>query len=161
MSWTCYSCQTINSDKEATCIKCGGTVAAQKKFYLHWVFIGALFFMITFILGTYLGGVLMALSDSAIYQATILRLLPAILFVVCGIIIGFASEAITILEAGLAAILGQGIAVGIFIYLIGESPIGWMDFLIGAIPGALLATLGAWIGEKIQYRKEQAGGITG
>lgn len=161
MTWTCYSCNAVNRDADATCIQCGGTVAAPKKFYFQWLLLGALFFMLTFLLGSYVGGILMSLSGSPVYQNIVLRILPAILFVVCGMLVGFASEGITILEAGLGAILGQGIAVAVFVYVVDASPIGWRDFFFGALPGALLAILGAWLGEKFQFRKERGGGITG
>jgi hypothetical protein len=161
MPWFCYSCQAKNPNSAATCIKCGGTVALPKKFYIKWVFGSAAFFMATFILGSYLGGILMALSDSEAFRALILRIWPALLFVGCGIIVGFASDGITILEAGLGSILGQGLAVSVFVFFLDDFPIGWIDFVIGALPGAGLAIFGAWIGEKIQLRKEQAGGING
>ncbi len=161
MSWFCYSCQAKNPNSADTCVKCGGTVALPKKFYVQWVFGSAVFFMATFILGSYLGGILMTLSNSALYQVLILRIWPALLFVVCGIVVGFASDGVTILEAGLGSVLGQGLAVSVFVLFMDDFPIGWLDFIFGALPGAGLAILGAWIGEKIQLRKEQAGGITG
>lgn len=58
MSWTCYSCSHVNPNSADTCQKCGGTVAAPSNFYIQWVLGGALFFLITYILGTFVGATL-------------------------------------------------------------------------------------------------------
>lgn len=64
MAWTCYSCGTKNSNKDDTCTKCGGNVAAPRSFYIHWIFGGAAFFFITYVTGVFIGGTLVEVSVS-------------------------------------------------------------------------------------------------
>ncbi|MCP4604104.1 MAG: hypothetical protein GY847_26875 [Proteobacteria bacterium] len=58
MSWTCYSCGTKNPNKADACENCGGNVAAPRSFYVHWIFGGAAFFFVTYLIGAFLGGTL-------------------------------------------------------------------------------------------------------
>ena len=86
--------------------------------------------------------------------------LPVILFIICGLIVGFISDGYTIIEPGLGSIIGHAGAVALIIYGI-ESPVtSWLAYAVGVLPGAGLGILGAWIGEKIQDKKDRAGGIT-
>jgi hypothetical protein len=208
MAWTCYSCGTKNNNSADQCVKCGGTVAAPRSFYLQWVFGGAVFFLIFYLAGVLAGGVLvetMAAPDSpailtevnahladgakpyasievvepekaAGAKATLIArskagmslplrlslnwLLPVLLFVICGIIVGFVSDGRTVLEAGFGSILGQAGGFAVVKYVIGVD-LDLMVIAIGVVPGFGLAVLGAWLGEVLQERKERAGGITG
>ncbi len=58
MAWTCYSCGTKNSNKADACSKCGGNTAAPSSFYIQWVFGGAVFFLVTYLAGVFIGGTL-------------------------------------------------------------------------------------------------------
>ena len=64
MSWQCYSCGTKNPNSADTCSQCGGNVAAPSKFYLHWVFGSALFFIAVYMAGTFFGGILLEVAAS-------------------------------------------------------------------------------------------------
>jgi hypothetical protein len=84
---------------------------------------------------------------------------PVVLFVLCGIIVGFISDGKTILEPCIGSILGQAGGVALHVYVF-DSELTWMALAIGVVPGFGLAALGAWLGEIIQDRRERAGGIT-
>ncbi|HUT77922.1 MAG TPA: hypothetical protein VM285_09565 [Polyangia bacterium] len=208
MAWTCYSCGIKNTNSADQCVKCGGTVAAPRSFYIQWVFGGAIFFFVVYLAGVLAGGVLVEATvapesaqilvevnsnlagDTKAYPsievvepekvagakaALIARakaemspvvrimlawLLPALLFVICGIIVGFVSDGKTVLEAGFGSILGQAGGFAVVEYVI-ESHLGLLVLGVGVVPGFALAVLGAWLGEIFQDRKERAGGITG
>jgi hypothetical protein len=208
MAWTCYSCGTKNNNSADQCVKCGGTVAAPRSFYIQWVFGGAIFFFVTYLAGVLAGGVLVEawvspepdavlaevnanlaegvsaykaidtvepdkiagakaslIAKSKAALSPVLRisltwLLPALLFVICGIIVGFVSDGRTVLEAGFGSILGQAGGFAVVKYLIGTE-LDLLVIAVGVVPGFGLAVLGAWLGEIFQERKERAGGITG
>lgn len=84
---------------------------------------------------------------------------PFLMFIICGMMVGFISDGKTIIEAGIASVLGQ--VGGFFIFKYGFSPqFGFVQLVAGLIIGFGLALLGAWVGEIIQERKERAGGIS-
>ena len=87
-------------------------------------------------------------------------LLPALMFVICGIIVGFVSDGRTVLEAGFGSILGQAGGCAVIKYLI-DIDLDLLVLAIAVVPGFGLGVLGAWLGEWYQERKERAGGITG
>jgi hypothetical protein len=97
---------------------------------------------------------------SKVVYGLLFWVLPALLFVICGIIVGFVSDGKTIIEAGLGSIIGQLGGIFLFSYIT-DSSLSWLVLAIGIAPGFGLAVLGAWLGEIIQDRKEAAGGITG
>ncbi len=199
MSWTCYSCSHVNPNSADTCQECGGTVAAPRNFYIQWVFGGALFFLVTYILGTFVGATLiefmvapaepevlvqaqtmgvqaktmndlqpaevesakLALILSAKQQMSpflsglVYWFLPTLLFVLCGAIVGFISDGKTIWEAALGSAIGQSAGFAILRYAF-DAEISWLALAVGLPIGFALAILGAWQGEKIQERREQA-----
>jgi hypothetical protein len=97
---------------------------------------------------------------SPVLRGLIQWTLPVILFILCGIIVGFVSDGVTIIEAAIGSALGQTLAVVLTLYVFKADSISWMAFGIGVLPGIGLGALGAWLGEIIQDRKERAGGIT-
>lgn len=60
MPWICYSCGAKNPNSAEACVKCGNTTAAPASFYVHWVFGGAIFFVLFYLGGIFLGGTLVA-----------------------------------------------------------------------------------------------------
>ncbi|MCU0664902.1 MAG: hypothetical protein MUC50_21580 [Myxococcota bacterium] len=203
MSWTCYSCGTKNPGSADQCTNCGGTTAAPRSFYLHWVFGGALFFLITYAIGSIVGATLLEFAAApeesaviaeakvilaaknipfenlstikpdelaaskaaaiaknkakipAVIRGMLLWILPALLFVLCGAVVGFISDGKTIIEAGLGSILGQ--VGGFFALKIGLGhDIGWLVLGAGLAIGFALAVVGSILGEKIQEMKERA-----
>jgi len=97
---------------------------------------------------------------SAVLFGLLFWVLPVLLFVICGAIVGFISDGKTIIEAGIGSAIGQVGGVFLMIYVTESAmPLGLL--FIGLVPGFGLAVLGAWLGEIIQDRKEAAGGITG
>jgi hypothetical protein len=208
MAWTCYSCGAKNPGSADQCLKCGGTVAAPRSFYVQWVFGGAIFFFVTYLAGVLAGGVLVeavvapkpdavltevnahleegvkpyaslegaepdkvaGAKASLVFWAkaemspalsiSLAWLLPVLLFVICGIIVGFVSDGRTVLEAGFGSILGQVGGFALIRYVI-DIDLDVLGLAIGVVPGFGLAVLGAWLGEWFQERKERAGGITG
>jgi len=208
MAWKCYSCGTNNPNDADVCQKCGGTVAAPKSFYVHWIFGGAVFFFIVYLAGTMAGGVLVEAyvapskdailaeanllkkdaepeiktldsikpderaaakasavakakeKTSAVIQGVLFWIFPAILFILCGAMVGFISDGKTIIEAGIASVAGQVGGFALHAYLL-DTGFQWMVLAIGVVPGFALGFLGAWLGEIMQDRKERAGGITG
>jgi hypothetical protein len=198
MPWRCYSCGTKNPNKSDTCEACGGNVAAPRSFYLHWVLGGAAFFLVTYLVGTFIGGTLVELSvtpddatilaaarangvkaesamalkpeeakearDAIIAKAKLGMspaaryflhwFLPAILFAVCGAIVGFVSDGRTIVEAGLGSIVGQAVGFILMVHAFGHE-IGWISLVIGLAVGCGLAVFGAWLGEGLQDRRER------
>jgi hypothetical protein len=86
--------------------------------------------------------------------------LPVVLFVICGIIVGFVSDGRTVIEAGLGSVVGQGVGWVLHVYAF-ETGLPWLALAVGIVPGFGLGVLGAWLGEVLQERKERAGGITG
>jgi len=86
--------------------------------------------------------------------------LPALLFVICGIIVGFVSDGRTVLEAGLGSVVGQVLGWVLHVFVL-DTGMPWLLLAIGIVPGFGLGMLGAWLGEWIQERKERTGGITG
>ncbi len=203
MAWACYSCGTKNSNSLDACQKCGGNVAAPRNFYLHWVFGGAAFFLITYLLGVFVGGVLVEISvapeENAVYDTAkkmglgvgansamelkpdeakaakekliakgkermppvkrhlLQWFLPAILFIGCGILVGFVSDGKTIIEAGFGSVVGQVLGFVLLVYGF-SSDLNWLAVVIGVVPGFGLAMVGAWLGEIWQDRRERAGG---
>ncbi|MFO8071824.1 MAG: hypothetical protein R6V85_08110 [Polyangia bacterium] len=203
MAWTCYSCGTKNPNSADQCQSCGGTVAAPRSFYVHWIFGGAVFFFVTYLAGTLAGGTLVEFavspSDAAvlarvnadlekgmdpydnidtveaekkaaaraavvtkardalnpIINASLYWVLPALLFIICGIIVGFVSDGKTVLEAGFGSIVGQAGGFLLHHFVFGTG-LPWLVLAIGIVPGFGLGVLGAWLGEIIQDRKEQA-----
>jgi hypothetical protein len=99
-----------------------------------------------------------AMSDAA--KQIIFWVLPALLFIICGAIVGFVSDGRTVLEAGLGSILGQAGGWALLVFRF-DAQLSWLVLAIGIVPGIGLGMLGAWLGEWIQERKERAGGITG
>jgi len=97
---------------------------------------------------------------SPIIKGLLFWIFPVVLFVLCGIIVGFVSDGKTIIEAGAGSILGQ---IGGFMLLkySFDNDLGMVTLIVGSIIGAGLGFLGAWLGEIIQENKERAGGITG
>ncbi len=96
---------------------------------------------------------------SGLFKGVLYWCFPVVLFVLCGIIVGFISDGKTILEPGIGSILGQAGGVALHMYVF-DSDLTWMVMAIGVVPGFGLAALGAWLGEIIQDRRERAGGIT-
>jgi hypothetical protein len=210
MAWNCYSCGTKNPNSADQCLKCGGTVAAPRSFYVQWVFGGAVFFFVVYLAGVLAGGVLVEAvvtpEDGAVLaevnanladgagayksletvepdkkagaKASLIArakagmslplrliltwLLPVLLFVICGIIVGFVSDGRTVLEAGFGSILGQAGGFAVIKYLIDiDLDLDLLVLAIAVVPGFGLGVVGAWLGEWFQERKERAGGITG
>ena len=93
---------------------------------------------------------------SSVLRGLITWVIPAILFILGGALVGFMSDGKTIIEAGLGAAIGQ---VGGFLLLVYvfETDISWLALVIGLVPGAAIAIFGAWLGEIMQLRKEAAG----
>lgn len=83
--------------------------------------------------------------------------LPFLLFIVCGGIVGFISDGKTILEAAIGSLVGQVIGFLVLKYGLGNA-IGLIPLVVGLIVGFGLAMLGAWLGENYQDRKERAVG---
>lgn len=202
MAWTCYSCGAKNPDSADTCKSCGGTTAAPRSFYLPWVFGGALFFLITYSVGSIVGATLLEFAASpeeaaiveeakvlcaakevdfdnlmtlkpsdlaeakaaavakkkaqipAVLRGLLLWMLPALLFVLCGAIVGFISDGKTIWEAGIGSLLGQ--IGGFFALKMGLGyDLGWLVLGVGLAVGFGLAVAGAILGEKVQEIKER------
>ncbi len=99
-------------------------------------------------------------SMSSVLKGVLYWVLPVLLFILCGIIVGFISDGKTIIEAGLGSVVGQvgGFMLHMYVFKTG---LPWLALLVGIVPGFGLGFLGAWLGEIIQERKERAGGITG
>lgn len=97
---------------------------------------------------------------SSVVKALIYWILPVLLFVICGIIVGFVSDGRTVLEAGFGAVVGQGLGWVLHVYVF-DTGLSWIVLAAGIVPGFGLGFLGAWLGEWIQERKERTGGITG
>ncbi len=199
MSWICYTCETQNPNNLDACKKCGGNTAAPKNFYLHWVFGGAVFFLVTYLAGIFIGGTLIEVKvaptdaqilstakeqgaeaksilelepeqataakktliakakaeTSAIILGLIYWFLPFVLFIVCGVIVGFVSDGKTIIEAGIGSVIGQ---IGGFLLLVYvfEAETSWIALIVGVVVGCGLAILGSWLGEILQDRRERA-----
>ncbi len=62
MPWKCYSCETKNPNSRDECKNCGGNVAAPRSFYIHWVFGGGIFFLVTYLVGIFVGGTLVEVA---------------------------------------------------------------------------------------------------
>jgi len=97
---------------------------------------------------------------SSIVQGLLYWILPVLLFIICGIIVGFVSDGRTVLEAGFGSLVGQGIGWVLHVYVF-ETGLSWIALVAGLVVGFGLGMLGAWLGEWIQERKERGGGITG
>ena len=96
---------------------------------------------------------------SPILQGVLYWLFPVLLFVICGIIVGFISDGKTIIEAGIGSLVGQAGGFVLHVFVL-DTGLPWMALFVGLVPGFGLGFLGAWLGEIIQERKERAGGIT-
>jgi hypothetical protein len=92
---------------------------------------------------------------SSVLRGLITWVIPAILFILGGALVGFMSDGKTIIEAGIGAAVGQvgGFLLQLHVF---HTDFGWLALGIGLVPGAALAILGAWIGEIMQLRKEMA-----
>ncbi len=62
MYWTCKSCGTKNPENAKACGKCGGTTDAPRKFYAGSIFGAAVVFILMYVVGTSVGGTLVAFS---------------------------------------------------------------------------------------------------
>ncbi len=198
MPWKCYNCGTKNLNSEDACSNCGGNVAAPKSFYIHWVFGGAAFFLVVYIIGVFVGGTLVELAAapteadvlaaakaadpkveniktlkpealdkaeaaalaktksemSPIFKQLTFWFLPFILFMVCGVIVGFVSDGKTIIEAAIGSVIGQVGGFMILVYAFSQD-MSYLALGIGVLPGFGLAMLGAFFGEILQDRKER------
>lgn len=85
---------------------------------------------------------------------------PAILFILCGLIVGFISDGYTIIEPGIGSIIGMFASGALMIFVFKSEAVSWVALGIAAVPGAGLGIFGAWLGEIIQDKKDRAGGIT-
>ena len=79
-------------------------------------------------------------ADTKLIQWT----LPVILFIICGIIVGFISDGVTIIEAGIGSVLGQLLAVVLIVYVFKTGSTSWLAFAIGAVPGARNSRISPW-----------------
>ena len=95
-------------------------------------------------------------AASPVLRGLITWVVPAILFVLSGMLVGFMSDGKTIIEAGIGSAVGQigGFLLHLYVF---ESGFSWLALIIGVVPGAGLAILGACLGEIMQLRKEAAG----
>jgi hypothetical protein len=93
---------------------------------------------------------------SPVLRGFITWILPAVLFILSGALVGFMSDGKTIIEAGIGAAVGQigGFLLHLYVF---HTDFSWLALIIGIVPGIGLAILGAWIGEIMQLRKEAAG----
>jgi hypothetical protein len=73
MAWTCQKCGTKNPTNALKCGKCGSSVPEKPKLSLAWVFGGGVLFFIAYLVGTFLGGTMVAMSyeptDDQIFAA--------------------------------------------------------------------------------------------
>ncbi len=83
--------------------------------------------------------------------------LPLLLFILGGLIVGFISDGFTVIEPGIGSIIGMFAAGALMITVFKSESVGWITLGIVALPGALFAVLGAWIGEKIQDNSDKEG----
>jgi hypothetical protein len=152
MPWICYSCGAKNPNSAGQCRKCGGTQAAPRKFYVHWVFGAAVFFFLFYIGSVYMGAWWTAATADGgdMSHAPLLQWVAAMFFYfICGGVVGFASDGKTIIEAGLGSLVGQAAAVFFLVYKVGI-PVSGLALGAGLVIGCGLGVLGAWLGEKLQ-----------
>ncbi|HUT78728.1 MAG TPA: Ran-binding zinc finger domain-containing protein [Polyangia bacterium] len=62
MAWTCKSCGTKNPTNALKCGKCGGKDPAPRKISTSWIVGGGVFFFIAYVVGTFLGGTMLAVA---------------------------------------------------------------------------------------------------
>ncbi len=62
MAWTCKSCGTKNPTNALKCGKCGGKDPAPRKISPSWVIGGGVFFFLAYLVGTFLGGMMLAVA---------------------------------------------------------------------------------------------------
>jgi hypothetical protein len=62
MAWTCKSCGTKNPTNALKCGKCGGKDPVPRKISPSWIAGGGVFFFIAYIVGTFLGGTMLAVA---------------------------------------------------------------------------------------------------
>lgn len=62
MPWTCEKCGSKNPTNALTCGKCGGKTKAERKLAIPWVLGGAVLFFLAFLVGSFLGGTMVAMS---------------------------------------------------------------------------------------------------
>jgi hypothetical protein len=199
MAWTCYSCGTKNPNSAAECQKCGGTVAAPRSFYIQWIFGGALFFVIFYLVGTFIGGILVEFAAapseadilaaaqaagvksksvdtlepeqlskaktaainrakegmSGVVKGVLYWFLPGLLFLICGVIVGFVSDGRTVLEAAIGSVVGQVLGFVLMRFMFQHS-IGWIALAACLVLGFFFAGAGAYLGEAIQEKRERA-----
>jgi len=95
-----------------------------------------------------------------ICKGVLFWILPVLLFILGGLMVGFMSDGKTIIEAGIGSLVGQAGAFALHFFVL-DTGLEWMVLLVGLVPGFGLAFFGAWLGETIQDWKERRGGITG
>jgi hypothetical protein len=92
---------------------------------------------------------------SGVLKNVLYWFLPFILFFIGGAVMGFMSDGKTIVEAGIGQAIGQigGFLIHNYVF---DSGISWIALIIGLVVGAVLAVVGAWVGEILQDRRERA-----
>ncbi|MDD5308422.1 MAG: hypothetical protein PHU25_13960 [Deltaproteobacteria bacterium] len=154
MSWACYSCGTVNPNSVSECKKCGGVTAAPSKFYPAWALGGAVLFLLAYIAAMVVGGVVLGgiLKLPAGTAHVLSLVLLAILVLAAGVVLARLSWGKTIIEAGIASVIGQlaGFAIVNFTGL--AAGLGVIEFAVCAVVGIGLAVLGAFLGEWLQDR---------
>jgi hypothetical protein len=159
MSWACFSCGTVNPNSVAECKKCGGVTAAPSKFYPVWAIGGAAFFLLAYMAAMVLGGVVLGgilkLPPKTTHILSLVVLAIAVL--AAGLVLARLSWGKTIIEAGIASVLGQLAGFLIANYTGLAAGLGWGEFGVCAVVGIGLAMAGAYVGEKLQDRPSSGG----